>query len=83
MFDKPIINVQINDIDYLRENSILKDNNWGNFVEALKHENRFHTNHMNKKILEVFCSYIRKTYKKVNGFLEEEFLARLVLNVMI
>ena len=63
MFDSPIANMHLDDLDYLKENSMLKEFDWSQFVQALKHENRFHTNYMNTQILDVFCSYIRKPYK--------------------
>ena len=68
LFDSPIINTYLDDTDYLKENSMLCGCDWNQFVEALKHENRFHTKYMNTKILDVFCSYIRKTYKKGTKF---------------
>lgn len=52
------------DKTYLEEMSILRTNRWEDFVSDLKTKNRFHTNHINTKILEIFCSYRRKPYKK-------------------
>jgi hypothetical protein len=68
LFDTPVANMQLYDTQYLKENSILKEYSWNDFVTALKHENRFHTNHINTEILRVFCSYIRKLYKKGECF---------------
>lgn len=64
LFDDLVANTKIDDSDYLKRNSMLKEYSWDSFVEALKHENRFHTNHMNTDIFRVFCTYIRKSYKK-------------------
>lgn len=54
--------------DYIRNHSLLKMNSWEGFVSDLKTQNRFHTNYINLEILEKFCSYIRKPYKKGTMF---------------
>ena len=64
LFDNPVANIQISDSEYLRYNSILRDNTWEAFVESIKHDNRFHTDHTNTDKLEIYCSYIRKVYKQ-------------------
>lgn len=64
LFDTPIVNVQLNDEISITQNSILKGYNWEDFVQSLKHQNRFHTSYINTEILKIFCSYIRKPYKK-------------------
>lgn len=64
LFDNPIGIAESIDLDYLNKKSMLKTNKWEDFVNALKTENRFHTNHINIDILRLFCSYIRKPYKK-------------------
>lgn len=38
--------------DYLEENSVLKGYTWDEFVKYIKHENRFHTNHVNYVVLK-------------------------------
>lgn len=43
------------DLDYLRENSILRTDNWDDFAESIKHKNRFHTNLINTELLEKYC----------------------------
>ena len=68
LFDSPIINAQIDDTTSITENSILRGYKWDDFVFSLKHQNRFHTGYMNTDILEKFCSYIRKPYKKGTKF---------------
>jgi len=68
LFDTPIINTQFFDDSCLKENSILKGYSWEEFVNSLKFKNRFHTNYINTDILKIFCSYIRKPYKKGTRF---------------
>lgn len=48
------------DADYLNEHSILKAQSWSDFVEALKHKNRFHTNQINTELLKAYCLQIEK-----------------------
>lgn len=62
LFDLPVGNPKKYDSQYLSMNSILRTNQWDEFVKALKYDNRFHTDHVNTDILDIFCSYIRKTY---------------------
>lgn len=64
LFDYPVGIAELYNSDYLNEHSLLKTNSWKDFVTALKMQNRFHTNYLNLRILERFCSYIRKPYKK-------------------
>lgn len=56
------------DKDYLKEHALLGEYHWSDFVESLKHKNRFHSNFLNKEVLEKYCrcfeNYIseNKTY---------------------
>lgn len=68
LIDAPVVNQIEMDEVFLKDNSILKGYTWEQFVEALKHENRFHTNHINTDILKIFCTFIRKTYKAGKKF---------------
>jgi len=68
LIDAPVVNQLTTDSDYLKANSLLKEFTWEQFVEALKHENRFHTNYVDTNILEIFCSFIRKSYKAGEKF---------------
>lgn len=68
IFDQPIGLKELYDADYLNQHSLLRTNSWDEFVEALKTENRFHTDYINLQLLEKFCSYIRKSYKKGQKF---------------
>lgn len=55
---------ELYDSVYLREHALLKNNNWDAFVEEIKTKNRFHSKLINFDILEKYCSFIRKPYKK-------------------
>jgi len=68
LFDQPIGLKELYDSDYLNQHSLLKTNSWDKFTRALKNENRFHTDFINLQLLEKFCSYIRKPYKKGQKF---------------
>lgn len=68
IFDKPIGNSKKYDAEYLFANSILRANKWDEFVNSLKYENRFHSNYINTNILETFCTYLRKIYRKGHIF---------------
>lgn len=68
LFNYPVGIAELFNQDYLNEHSLLRTNSWENFVNALTKQNRFHTNHINLNILERFCSYIRKPYKKGTVF---------------
>jgi hypothetical protein len=64
LFDGEVGISELTDSTYLEQNSILRTNSWEDFVNSLKMENRFHTSHINKDILQQFCTYIKKTYKE-------------------
>ena len=68
LIDEPVVNQLTTDSEYFKANSLLKEFSWEQFVEALKHENRFHTNYIDTTILEIFCSFIRKSYKTGDKF---------------
>lgn len=46
--------------EYLQSESILKTAKWEDFVEAIKHKNRFHTDFLNKDLLRKYCMKIEK-----------------------
>lgn len=48
------------DIDYLKQHSILRTEKWSDFVETIKHKNRFHTNLINTDLLKDYCMLISK-----------------------
>ena len=43
------------DLQYLEEHYILKTQKWDDFVDAIKHRNRFHNNLINTKLLREYC----------------------------
>lgn len=62
LFDSLVGLPQICDEEYLKSNSLLKENSWDNFVKAIKTENRFHLNHINMGILSLFVDYAKTSY---------------------
>lgn len=64
MFNYPVGILESIDADYLERNTILKDYDWPNFTHAIKHDNRFHNDYINRSILELFLRCSIKTYKK-------------------
>jgi hypothetical protein len=68
LFDDPVGIAELYIPEYLRDHSLLRGNSWDEFVLSLKTQNRFHTSYINLDILERYCSYIRKPYKKGNIF---------------
>lgn len=54
---------------FLEENSILKGITWDDFVECIKFENRFHSNHINLEVLERYID-------KISGVIESEIYYR-------
>jgi hypothetical protein len=68
LFDNPVGILESQDIDYLNKNSIIKNYSWNDFVEAIKRKNRFHTDFINKEVLDLFVRCVRKTYKAGTTF---------------
>lgn len=64
LFEQKIGIIELCSKNYMEENSLLGIYNWEDFVKSIKAENRFHTNHFKTEVLEIICSYVRKTYKK-------------------
>lgn len=52
------------DDSYQSEHGILKGKSWGDFVNDIKYNNRFHTNTMSTEILSKYLLYLKKDYKK-------------------
>ncbi|OXS57161.1 RES domain-containing protein [Bacillus sp. V-88] len=48
---------------YLEENSVLKGCSWEEFVKYIKHENRFHSNHINYEILKEYIARLTTIIK--------------------
>ena len=68
LFDTTVGISQSQDQNYLEKSAIIKNYSWADFVEAIKLKNRFHTDHMNKDVLDLFIGYVRKTYKAGTTF---------------
>ncbi|MFC5530321.1 RES family NAD+ phosphorylase [Cohnella yongneupensis] len=60
---------------YLNENSVLRGKSWSEFVEYIKHENRFHSKHINYGVLKDYL-------KRLTSILEDDtfFRARISNN---
>jgi len=70
----PFLNTQVGIIEwmnegYLEEKSVLKRYSWAEFVRYIKHENRFHTNHINYEVLKDYL-------KRLTTVVEEETFYR-------
>ena len=63
-FSSPVGVPEKYDKEYLKIHSILVGHSWDEFVESIKHENRFHTQLINTDKLETYLSYLRKDYEK-------------------
>lgn len=59
---------ELYDDEYLKEHALLKNQNWDVFVTEIKTQNRYHSKLINFDILEKYCSFIRKAYKKGSLF---------------
>ncbi len=60
VFEKSVGIPEKYDKEYLQTNSILRAEKWDVFVETIKHKNRFHTNLIDKDLLEKYCLDISK-----------------------
>lgn len=56
------------DDEYLNEHAILKTYGWLQFVQEIKEYNRFHTNYMNKPVLQSFLACVNKEYQSKSIF---------------
>lgn len=43
---------------YLEKKSVLKGHSWGEFVKYIKHQNRFHSNHINYEVLKDYIEML-------------------------
>ncbi|MBB6634140.1 RES family NAD+ phosphorylase [Cohnella thailandensis] len=64
LFDARVGIAELNDKEYLQDHSLLRSNSWDDFVKNVKNHNRFHSNHIELTVLNRYCSFIRKVYKK-------------------
>lgn len=56
------------DDGYLNEHAILKTYGWHEFVKEIKEHNRFHTNYMNKPVLQSFLECVKVKYPNKSIF---------------
>lgn len=68
LFDTPVGIKQSHDKDWLEEKSILKENEWSDFVNGIKNINRFHSHYINTEKLSVFLRCAAKVYRKGHVF---------------
>lgn len=78
LFDSPVGIWQNYDSDFLLDNAILKNYSWQEFVNAIRCNNRFHTNYINEEILNLFIRCVRKTYRAGSIF----YRARICSDIM-
>lgn len=64
LLDEPVGIPQLADINFITKNSILRGYRWEDFVEYLKHENRFHSTHINYDVLDEFLKGLIVTIPK-------------------
>lgn len=55
IFEQPVGIREKYDSDYLKEHSILRTQEWKDFVQAIKHDNRFHLSLINTNLLKDYC----------------------------
>lgn len=60
LFSGPVGIPEKYDLDYLQKHSIVKTQEWLDFVDTIKHKNRFHTNKINTDLLRDYCCQIEK-----------------------
>ena len=68
LFDEDVIIQEVYDVAYNKEHSLLKNYTWEDFTYSLKHNNRFHSSHLNLKILEKICATSINKHKKGEKF---------------
>lgn len=68
LFDSKVIISGLNDENFLEQYSILTKSSWEDFVKEIKTENRFHTNIINKSILEDILNVSTKEYFRDHEF---------------
>lgn len=68
LFNLPVGIKEAFDQDYLEHHSVIRTYHWNNFVSAIKHQNRFHTDYINKVVLSWFLEFVKKVYKAGTTF---------------
>ena len=54
--------------EYLVNHSLVKTNNWNDFIGSVKNKNRFHTTIINTEIIKRYCEFIKKRYSQGSIF---------------
>ena len=62
LFDEPVGIREILDLNYLKENKILKEYCWDDFAKGIKCKNRFHSDYIKTDRLLTFLRYAEKNY---------------------
>lgn len=80
LFEKQVGAPILMDKTFLKENLILKNNNWNQFCEELKYTNRFHNDKINLQNLKVFIEETRISISihEFNTQLRHLYRARIV-----
>lgn len=60
LFSSPVGIPELYNQEFLKEHSLLKNNNWNSFVNEIKTKNRYHSKLLNFDILRKYCTFIRK-----------------------
>jgi hypothetical protein len=60
LFRVPLGIAALNDEEFLKDNVLLGGHTWEQFVETIKHQNRFFSNMFNTDVLQRFFSFITK-----------------------
>lgn len=68
LFDGSVGIMELYDSEYLKDHAMLKNYDWDSFVKEIKEKNRYHSNVINFKIFEKYCTFIKKTYKEGTQF---------------
>ncbi|MBE5965871.1 MAG: RES domain-containing protein [Lachnospiraceae bacterium] len=68
LFDNPVGILESQNKDYLDEFSVIRGYQWEDFTEAIKCVNRFHTDYINKNVLDLFIRCVQKPYKAGKTF---------------
>lgn len=67
-FDKPVGIKECFNPDFLHDHSLLREGSWEQFVEDIKHKNRYHSKHINLDMLEKVFSFLHKVLKEGDIF---------------
>lgn len=63
LFDEPIAIKELTDEEYIKNNSIIKNNSWEDFVDCIKYESRFHIDCISPNIFDDFFNISKTNYK--------------------